>query len=75
MKFKIKIDGMSCPHCQKRVEELLSGLSGAVSTSVNLENREAVLETISPPDEKKLIALLDDDGYTFLQMEALVSAY
>ena len=37
----IFIEGMSCGHCSKRVEEALESVNGVKSVSVNLEEKKA----------------------------------
>lgn len=37
----LKIDGMSCKHCQARVEKALSEVPGVDSVTVSLENGTA----------------------------------
>ena len=39
-----KIGGMSCGHCQKRVQDTLMNIDGVSKAVVSLENKEAVVE-------------------------------
>ena len=41
MEKVIKIEGMSCKHCQGRVTKLLEGTEGVRDVSVSLEKKEA----------------------------------
>lgn len=61
-KLELKVNGMSCGHCQKRVEDALNALEG-VKAKVNLEEGKA---DISYPDEVSIKDLKDavkDAGY------------
>ncbi|MFN2267861.1 MAG: heavy-metal-associated domain-containing protein, partial [Desulfonatronovibrio sp.] len=42
---EIKIEGMSCQHCVKAVEQALGELDGISSIKVSLEDNNAVFET------------------------------
>jgi cation transport ATPase len=48
MKTKIGIDGMSCMHCAKNVKDKLNGIDGISSTVVNLEEKNAIIESKNP---------------------------
>jgi Cu+-exporting ATPase len=64
MKATIYIDGMMCQHCVKNVTEKLSALDGIASTSVNLEDKTAVVESEGPVDQELLTRTITDAGYT-----------
>lgn len=64
MKTTIGIDGMSCMHCAKNVTDKLNGLEGISSTTVNLEAKNAVVETAGPVDEALVTKTITDAGYT-----------
>ncbi|CDI48934.1 heavy metal-binding domain-containing protein [Clostridium tetani 12124569] len=62
MKKTIKIEGMSCMHCVKHIEEALSEL-GCENVEVNLKDKEAEAyfkESISNEEIKNIIK---DFGY------------
>ena len=42
-KTKLKINGMSCQHCVKTVQNALTALEGVQSAKVNLRKGEAVV--------------------------------
>ena len=54
-KIVLKIEGMSCEHCQKRVKEALESLEG-VSAKVSLEEKNA---EVTYPDEVSIKELKD----------------
>ncbi|MDD2973045.1 MAG: heavy metal translocating P-type ATPase [Lachnospiraceae bacterium] len=62
----LKIEGMMCEHCKKRVEDTLMGMSGIQSAEVNLADKTATVimdMEISTADFEKAIT---DAGYTFV---------
>ncbi|MBO5658477.1 MAG: heavy-metal-associated domain-containing protein [Duodenibacillus sp.] len=54
---KIKVDGMHCPNCQKRVLKVISALPGAQGVVVDLEKGEASWEAIDVPVEEVIAAV------------------
>lgn len=70
MKTKIGIDGMSCMHCAKNVTEKLNGIEGISSTVVNLEEKNAVVESDNPIDEALVTQVIADAGYRVVGIEA-----
>ena len=69
MKKKISIEGMSCGHCVKHVEEALKEI-GADSIIVSLEKKSAEAEVGSTPDEK-IKAAIEDAGYDVVGIESI----
>ena len=67
MKKKIMIEGMSCGHCVKHVQEALEGLNGVSSVEVNLAGKYAVVETTV--EDSQLQEVIDDAGYDVLSIE------
>jgi copper chaperone CopZ len=70
MKTKIGIDGMSCMHCVKNVTEKLNGIDGISSTVVNLEEKNAVVESNDPIDEGLITRIISEAGYKVTGIEA-----
>jgi P-type Cu+ transporter len=70
MKTKIAIDGMSCMHCAKSVTDKLNGIEGISSTVVNLEEKNAVVESKNPVDEALVSQIIADAGYKVMGIEA-----
>jgi len=64
MKTKVSIDGMSCQHCVKSVTEKLNGMEGITSTVVDLEEKNAIVESKSPLDEAIITQTVADAGFT-----------
>lgn len=63
MKKTILISGMTCGHCVKRVENALLGVKGVVAAVVNLEEKNAVVESNADVNENLLKEAIDDAGY------------
>lgn len=65
----ITIEGMSCGHCAKRVEEVLKGVDGVKYAKVNLEakNAEVTLKTDVPNDALK--SAVEEAGYKVIEIE------
>lgn len=62
MKKIIKINGMSCGHCQAKVEKALAGLNG-VSAKVDLKKKQAIVELNSDISEQVLKDTIAEAGY------------
>lgn len=63
MKKLLKVDEMSCQHCVKRVETLLSGFEGIDEVVVSLEKGQASFEATDAVDIKAVMAALTEAGY------------
>ncbi|MFH2130025.1 MAG: heavy metal translocating P-type ATPase, partial [bacterium] len=70
MKTKVSIDGMSCMHCVKTVTEKLNSVAGISSTVVNLEQKNALVESAAPLDEAVIKKTISDAGFTVTGMAA-----
>ncbi|MGN8160783.1 CopZ family metallochaperone [Salinisphaera sp. RV14] len=59
---KLKIEGMSCQHCVKSVDEALSEVPGVDRVvAVRLDEGEAEVEGSADPNA--LIAAVEEEGY------------
>jgi Copper chaperone len=60
----IKVGGMTCGHCQRRVQDALMNADGVKKATVDLPKGEAIVEydefAVNPETLKKVIA---DAGY------------
>ena len=63
MKKKILIEGMTCQHCVKHVEEALKELAGVQSVTVGLPGKVATLKLSQEVADEKLKAIIEDLGY------------
>lgn len=59
----IFIEGMSCGHCSKRVQEALKSVNGVKSVSVNLEENTATVVLKTDVDNKTLKTAVEDVGF------------
>ncbi|MEZ4632111.1 MAG: cation transporter [Deinococcales bacterium] len=57
----LKVEGMSCGHCKKAVEEALKSVQGAEKVEVNLAEASARVE--GKASAEALIAAIIEEGY------------
>lgn len=68
MKKVLTIEGMMCDHCKKNVEQVLSGIPGVVSVSVDLKTKTATVELSKVIAEAKFISVISESGYKILSI-------
>lgn len=68
MKKTIFIEGMSCGHCVKAVEDALKELEGVKSVNVDLEGKKAEIEGKNL-DNSKLEKAIDEAGYEVTEIQ------
>lgn len=68
MKKVIKIQGMSCAHCQKHVEDALNALDG-VSAKVDLKKGTATVSMQNPVEDETLKKAVSEAGYEPVSVE------
>lgn len=71
MTKKILIEGMSCGHCVKHVEDALKELEGVKSVKVDLAGKNAVVELASEVADEKFKAIIEEVGYQVVGIETL----
>lgn len=64
MKKIIGIEGMSCSHCAKKVEDAFCKLPETENVKVNLDDKNAEIEFFSDIDDKIISDLIKSAGYT-----------
>ncbi len=64
MKKIVGIEGMSCSHCAKKVEDTLYELPETENVKVNLDDKNAEIEFSSDIDDKIISDLIKSAGYT-----------
>ncbi len=69
MKKKIIIDGMSCAHCSTRVANSLNEIDGVESTTVQLENKCAIVELSKNVENQILTDAILDTGFDVISVE------
>ena len=69
MKKIVGIEGMSCSHCAKKVEDAFYGLPETEDIKINLEDKNAEIEFSSNVDDKIISDLIKSAGYTVTSIE------
>lgn len=62
MKKIIEINGMSCGHCQARVEQVLNAIEG-VEAKVDLKKKRAVVNLTKNVEDQTLKNVVTEAGY------------
>ena len=70
VKQVINVDGMSCYHCAKKVENSLKEIDGVVKVSVNLDKKEVIITSKFEIDTNLLRKKIEDLGYKYLDGSA-----
>lgn len=68
-KLIIKIDGMSCEHCAKKVQSALYTLENVKKVKVSLKKKEALLIINESIDYKSIKKAIDDLEYEILDIK------
>lgn len=61
---EVYINGMSCMHCDAKVEKALACVSGVANAKVDLENKKAVVKLKKDVDNAILKSAVEDLGYS-----------
>lgn len=69
MKKTVKIEGMMCPHCQARVNKILSAMEGVDAVTVSLEDKAAYLTLSADVSNDAITKIITDNGYTVIGIE------
>ena len=69
MNKELFIEGMTCEHCQRRVEKVLNELEEVENAKVILEENKAVVDFKKEVSEKKLKAVIEDAGYNLTEIK------
>lgn len=65
----IFIEGMSCGHCSKRVEEALKSVNGVKAVSVSLEEKKAEVVIKENVSDDALKTAVEDIGFEVINTE------
>jgi copper chaperone CopZ len=68
MKKIIKIEGMSCGHCQAKVESALNAISG-VEAKVDLKKKAATVNMTSDINDSIFKNAITDAGFEMVSIE------
>lgn len=66
VKQVINVDGMSCSHCAKKVENSLKEIDGVLKVSANLDKKEVIITSKFEIDTNLLRKKIEDLGYKYL---------
>jgi len=61
MSRTLTVEGMSCGHCERSVEEALEGVAGVEEATADRESASATVEGDADPDA--LVAAVSEAGY------------
>lgn len=64
-KITFKIDGMSCEHCAKRVEDSLKSIDNINSVKVNLKKKEADVTYKDDININLVQNIIEEIGYIY----------
>lgn len=65
----ISIDGMQCNHCKMTVEKVLGTIEGVTKVEVNLENKNAVIETNKEISDEIIKSVIMDAGFSVIEIK------
>lgn len=68
MKKNIAIEGMSCAHCQGKVEKALNSIAG-VEAKVDLKKKTATVKFDGTVSDEALKNAVTDAGFTVVSIE------
>ncbi len=71
MKKQISIEGMSCGHCVKHIEEALKAVQGVGNVQVSLQGKNAVVEVSDSVPDANLKEAVEDAGYDVIGIKIL----
>lgn len=69
MKKTIKIEGMSCEHCAKKIENALKNIDGIKSVKVHLKKKEAIISTDKLVSDETLKSTIENLGYQITMIQ------
>lgn len=67
-KITFKIDGMSCEHCAKRVEDSLKSIDNVNSVKVNLKKKEADVTYKDDININLVQNIIEEIGYIYKEI-------
>ena len=69
MKKQLFIEGMSCGHCVRHVEEALKEISGVAGVIVDLNNKNALIELSGAVEDAQLKEAVEEAGYDVIDIK------
>lgn len=71
MKKQINIEGMSCGHCVKHVEEALREVNGVAEVTVDLKGKNAIVTLGRDVADAELKNAVEEAGYDVVSVVSL----
>ena len=71
MKKQINIEGMSCGHCVKHVENALVEVKGVEKVEVSLQDKNAIVVLNQEVDDSKLKEAVEEAGYDVTSIKGI----
>jgi len=71
MKKKISIEGMSCGHCVKHVNDALKEINGVTNVNVSLNEKNALIDTTNDVKDEDIKFAIEDAGYEVVSIEEI----
>ena len=71
MKKQINIEGMSCGHCSKHVENALVEVKGVEKVEVSLQDKNAIVVLNQEVDDSKLKEAVEEAGYDVTSIKGI----
>lgn len=69
MKMKtIKIEGMQCNHCKMSVEKALKNIDGIEMVEVDLEKKQAIIETSKEVEDSQIESAIEEEGFKVIEI-------
>jgi Cu+-exporting ATPase len=62
-KIELRIEGMSCKHCAKKVENAINEVTGVKKAAVNLNKQKVVVNADDSITAEELIKIIEKTGY------------
>lgn len=72
--YRLKVEGMVCANCAKRVENAFNG-TGEMLASVDLGKKEVSLSSKQELDRRETAKIVDAAGYTLMDFEIVRREY
>ncbi|MGI6148283.1 MAG: heavy-metal-associated domain-containing protein [Firmicutes bacterium] len=70
MKKIMHLQGLSCGHCQRRVEQALNAIPG-VTARADLTNQQAAVTMSAAVDDQTLRSAVEEAGYQVISIEEI----
>ena len=71
MKKKISIEGMSCGHCVKHVNDALNEINGVTNVNVSLNDKNASIDATNDVKDEDIKFAIEDAGYEVVSIEEI----